>query len=58
MALSFFQELHAHLNGSISSKTMEVLLHRKRKTSNIDDQLLPSLQQVAIEKGKTKEIGR
>lgn len=58
IACSFvvLQELHAHLNGSISPTTMEKLIQLHLKGNNDGDFTIPEAWQTTIAKEKTRTL--
>ena len=50
------QELHAHLNGSISPATMEKLIQLHIKRKDDDDFKIPQIWQTTIAKEKTRTL--
>ena len=49
-----FQELHAHINGSISAETIEKLI--KRKSDQVKENCLVSKWQTTIQKGDKRDL--
>ena len=54
--LIVLQELHAHLNGSISPATMEKLIQLHLKSKDDDDFTFPKVWQTTIAKEKTRTL--
>ena len=53
--LSSLKELHAHLNGSISAKTMQTLIERKREKAVVSG-VVPQHWETTIAKGEQRTM--
>lgn len=51
----FFKELHAHLNGSISAKTMQTLIERKKAKAVVSG-VVPQHWETTIAKGEQRTM--
>ena len=49
-----FQELHAHINGSISAETIEKLIQRKAACANLNNKV--SQWETTIRKGDKRSL--